>query len=122
MEAADRGFDNAVMLDAIGNVAELASANIWMAKDGVALTPIANGCFLAGITRARTLDLLNRAGITAKEAVLSYEDLLGADELFTTGNYGKVLPITRIDQRELQPGPIYTKARELYWAWSHGDF
>ena len=51
IEARSRGFDNCLMCDALGNVAELGSANIFMAKDGVIFTPVANGTFLAGITR-----------------------------------------------------------------------
>jgi branched-chain amino acid aminotransferase len=51
---------------------------------------------------------------------ISYQELLGADEIFSTGNLGKVLPVTRIDDRDLQPGPVYARARELYWDWSHG--
>ena len=50
---------------------------------------------------------------------MTYEELLGADELFSVGNYGKVLPITRIEQRHLQPGPVYARARELYWDFAH---
>ncbi len=57
-EAADKGFDNAVVLDGLGNVAELATANLWMAKDGAAHTPIANGTFLNGITKQRVAKLL----------------------------------------------------------------
>ena len=44
-----------------------------------------------------------------------------ADEIFSTGNFSKVSPITRIDERPLQPGPFYRKARELYWEFAHGD-
>jgi branched-chain amino acid aminotransferase len=113
--AAARGFDNAICLDPNGNVAELATANLWIVKDGVALTPAANGTFLAGITRARVLELLQKDGVPAREAVLTREDVLAATEVFTTGNFGKVLPITRIDDRSFQPGPVYGKARQLYW-------
>ncbi len=120
-EAADQGFDNAVVLDAIGNVAELATANIWMVKDGAAHTPVPNGTFLNGVTRRRVAALLEKAGVRVHERTITYPELLEADELFTTGNYGKVMPITRIEQRNLQPGPVYAKARELYWAYSHGD-
>ena len=120
-EAADKGFDNAVVLDGLGNVAELATANIWMAKDGAAHTPVANGTFLNGITRQRVARLLADAGIKVYERVISYRELKDADEVFTTGNYGKVMPINRLDERDLQPGPVYTKARELYWAFAHGD-
>jgi branched-subunit amino acid aminotransferase/4-amino-4-deoxychorismate lyase len=43
-----------------------------------------------------------------------------ADAIFFSGNYSKVMPINRIDTRSLQPGPLYRKARELYWAFAHG--
>ncbi|MDF2096803.1 branched-chain amino acid aminotransferase [Aquibaculum arenosum] len=119
-EARARGFDNAVMLDSNSNVAELTSANIWLAKDGEAHTPVPNGTFLNGITRQRVIKLLREAGITVHERTLTWKDFLEADEVFQTGNYGKVLPFTRIEDRDLQPGPIYGRARELYWAWAHG--
>ena len=120
VEAAEKGFDNAVVLDAIGNVAELATANIWMAKDGAAHTPIPNGTFLNGVTRQRTIALLRKAGIPVYERTIGYEELRDADEIFSSGNLHKVVPITRIDGRDLQPGPIFAKARELYWEWAHG--
>jgi branched-chain amino acid aminotransferase len=53
------------------------------------------------------------------EKVLSYPDFEKADEIFATGNYSKVVPVTRISNRSLQFGPMYTKARELYWAFAH---
>ncbi len=120
-EAHDKGFDNAVVLDALGNVAELATANVWIGKEGAAHTPAPNGTFLNGVTKQRVAKLLSKAGIPVYERRLTYAEMLDADEIFTTGNLGKVLPITRIDGRELQPGPIQKKARELYWSWAHGD-
>ena len=63
-EAKSRGFDNAVMLDPLSNVAELATANIWLAKDGEAHTPVPNGTFLNGVTRQRVISLLRKAGVT----------------------------------------------------------
>lgn len=119
-EARSRGFDNAAMLDSVGNVAELTTANIWLAKDGAAHTPVPNGTFLNGVTRQRVIRLLREAGIQVYERSLTWQDFLEADEIFQTGNYGKVLPFTRIEGRDLQPGPIYTRARELYWNWAHG--
>lgn len=114
-----RGFDNAVVCDVLGNVAELATSNIFMAKGGVVYTPIPNGTFLAGITRQRVINLLREAGVTVVEKILTYQDLEVADEIFSTGNYSKVVPITRIDGQFLQFGPLYTKARELYWSFAH---
>jgi branched-chain amino acid aminotransferase len=118
-EARARGFDNCVVCDMLGNVAELATANIFLAKDGVVHTPIANGTFLAGITRRRVILLLRTAGISVVETTLRYRDFLAADEIFSTGNFIKVTPITRIDDRSLQPGPFYRKARALYWEFAH---
>ncbi len=119
-DAAAKGFDNAVILDGIGNVAELATANLWYAKDGAAHTPVANGTFLNGITKQRTVHLLREAGVTVHERAITVEELLDADEIFTSGNYGKVMPITRIEDRDLQPGPVYSQARKSYWDWAHG--
>jgi branched-chain amino acid aminotransferase len=114
-----RGFDNAIVLDMLGNVAELATSNIFMAASGVVYTPAANGTFLAGITRQRVIGLLRDAGVTVVEKTLTYRDFKGADEIFSTGNYSKVVPVTRIDDRTLPFGPLYAKARELYWAFAH---
>ena len=120
-EAKSRGFDNALVCDVTGNIAELANSNVFMGKDGVVFTPIANGTFLAGITRKRVIGLLREAGIQVVETVLRYPDFEAADEIFATGNASKVLPITRIGERSLQPGPLYRKARELYWAYAHAN-
>lgn len=119
LEARSRGFDNCIVRDMVGNVAELANSNVFMVKDGVVLTPIANGTFLAGITRMRVIALLRAAGFEVVETVLRYADFETADEIFATGNASKVMPINRIEDRPLQPGPLYRKARELYWAFAH---
>ena len=115
----ERGFDDALMCDTLGNVAELTTSNIFMAKDGTVFTPEANGSFLAGITRRRTIGLLRDAGTPVVEKTLKYSEFEAADEVFSTGNFSKVVPVTRIGDRSLQPGPIYRKARELYWAFAH---
>ncbi len=120
VEANARGFDNCLLCDMLGNVAELATANIFMAKDGVVLTPIANGTFLNGITRQRVIGLLRQAGIEVRETVLRYRDFQEADEIWSCGNYAKVAPIGRIDSRTIGTGPLYRRARELYWQFAHG--
>jgi branched-chain amino acid aminotransferase len=120
LEANARGFDNCLVCDMLGNVAELANSNVFMAKDGAVLTPIPNGTFLNGITRQRIIKLLRADGVPVVETTLRYRDFEGADEIFATGNASKVLPVTRIGERSLQPGPLYRRARELYWAFAHG--
>jgi branched-chain amino acid aminotransferase len=119
IEARARGFDNCLLCDMLGNIAELGTANIFMVKDGVVYTPAANGTYLAGITRMRVIKLLREAGVEVIEATLRYPDFETADEIFATGNYTKVSPITRIDERSLQPGPVARRARELYWEFAH---
>jgi branched-chain amino acid aminotransferase len=119
LEAKSRGFDNCLVRDVAGNVAELANSNVFLGRGGAVFTPIANGTFLAGITRKRVIGLLRGAGVEVVETVLRYQDFETADEMFSTGNASKVLPITRIDDRSLQPGPLYRKARQLYWEFAH---
>jgi branched-chain amino acid aminotransferase len=119
-EALGKGFDNAVVLDPAGNVAELTTANLFIVKDGVAVTPAANGTFLAGITRARVMQLLRQGGVPVEERIVRWEEVLDADEAFSAGNYGKVLPVNRVEKRDLQPGPVYRRARGMYWEFAHG--
>jgi len=118
-DAQARGYENALVLDMLGNVAETASSNVFMARDGVVFTPATNGTFLSGITRARTIALLRDAGVTVVETSLGVDDFRAADEIFSTGNYSKVVPVSRFEDREMQPGPFAAKARKLYWDWAH---
>ena len=120
VEAHSRGFGNALLLDMLGNVAELATSNVFMAKDGAVFTPAPNGTFLDGITRQRTVALLRADGVTVIEKSLSYREFLDADEIFSSGNAYKAHPVTRIEDRALQPGPLYRRARALYWGFAHG--
>jgi len=118
LEARSRGFGNALVLDMLGNVAETGSSNVFFVKDGVVFTPIPNGCFLNGITRQRIIDLLRKAGREVVEKTLTVEDFMAADEIFSTGNHSKVVPVNGIEGRPLQPGPVYREAREAYWAFA----
>lgn len=113
-EMVNRGFDNGIVLDANGNVAETCSSNVFLVRDGVVVTPIANGTFLAGITRDRTITLLRQSGIAVEERSVRPEEFDRADEIFTTGNAGKVQPVIRYEGRDLQPGPVARRANQLY--------
>jgi branched-chain amino acid aminotransferase len=119
VEAKARGFDNCLLADMLGNVAELATANVFLVKDGIVATPAANGTFLDGVTRRRVIQLLRKRGVEVVETTLRYDDFSAADEIFSTGNFGKVLPVIKIDDRDLQPGPLYRRAREAYWEFAH---
>ncbi len=117
-EAHARGFDNALVADALGNVAETATANIFMVKDGVVKTPVPNGTFLNGITRQRVIKLLHAAGHEIEESTLTFADFENADEVFMTGNATKVTPVVAFEDREYPIGPVARAARELYWQWA----
>ncbi len=117
-EATKKGFDTGVVLDPDGNVAEFAYANLFMVKDGEVHTPAINGTFLNGITRQRVIQLLKDDGVTVHERTIAFAELEQSDEVFGTGNYYKVAPCTRLEDRSLQPGPLYTKARALYFAFA----
>jgi branched-chain amino acid aminotransferase len=118
MEAKSRGFDNCLVRDMHGNIAETGTSNVFLVRDGVVMTPVPNGCFLSGITRSRVIGLLRAAGHEVVETTLRSGDFLAADEVFSTGNHSKVVPITRVEEREMQAGPIGRKARELYMDWA----
>jgi len=115
MEAREKGFDSAVVLDSLGNVAEFTTSNLFIAKNQTVRTPIANGSFLAGITRWRVMELLRGAKVAVEECTLRFEDVLDADEVFLTGNYSKVLPVVKIEDREYQQGRFGQLAHKLYF-------
>lgn len=117
-EANAKGFGNALVCDSHGNVAESATANVFMVRDGVVFTPIANGTFLAGITRARHIDNLRADGVEVHETVLTLDDFRKADEVFLTGNLAKVTPVSAFDDVQYPIGPVTKRARQLYWDWA----
>ena len=117
-EAQAKGFGNALSADVMGNVAESATSNVFMVRDGEVFTPVPNGTFLAGITRARHIDNLRRDGVAVHESVLSFDDFRDADEVFLSGNLTKVTPVTAFDERRYQVGPVTRRVREMYWDWA----
>ena len=120
-ESAHRGFDNALMLDMLGNVAETALSNVFLVKGGEVRTPALNGTFLPGITRARVIDLLHKNQIIVRETCLSAADFYHADEIFTTENLNKILPVLRFDDRHLAMGPVTALPRNLYLQWARSS-
>jgi len=118
VEARSKGFANALVADAMGNVAETATSNIFMARDGEVFTPVPNGTFLSGITRARHIANMRADGMTVHETVLTFEDFEAADEVFMSGNMNKVTPVTAFDDTSYQIGPVARRVREMYWDWA----
>ena len=100
-------------------MAEFATANLFfVTHHGKLVTPVPNGTFLSGITRARVIDLLAREGVAVEERAVQPAELDTAKEIFNTGNFGKVTPCIRYHSRTLPVGPIATLARERYMAFS----
>ena len=118
VEATQKGFGNALVADALGNLAESASANVFLVKDGAVFTPIANGTFLAGITRARHIANLRADGLEVIEKVLSFEDVHAADEVFLSGNFAKITAVKAFDDTQYTSRPLTARVRKLYWDWA----
>lgn len=121
MEARRRGFESAVVLDQMGNVAEFTTSNLFIAKGDLVSTPVPNGTFLAGLTRRRVMELLSGENIEVRECTLTFEDVLDADEVFQTGNFPKVLPVVKIEDREYQQGRFAQLARKLYFEFAERE-
>jgi len=120
-EASTKGFNNALVADAVGNVAETATSNVFLVKDGEIFTPIPNGTFLAGITRSRHIQNLKSDGYQVNECVLKFEDFLRADEVFLTGNMTKITPVSLFDDIKYEIGPVTKRARSLYFDWANSN-
>lgn len=104
-EAESEGFDDAIMLDYRGRVAEATGANIFFVKDGALHTPIPD-CFLDGITRRTVIDLAKVRGIEVIERIIMPEEMADFSECFLTGTAAEVTPVGCIDDHKFTPGPI----------------
>jgi branched-chain amino acid aminotransferase len=108
-QALRRGGIEAVFRNYRGEIAECAQSNLFIVSGGVVRTPGLDAGLLAGITRAFVLEIAAELGCRAEEAVLHDRDLLGADEAFLTSTTKEIVPIVRVDERDIGgglPGPI----------------
>lgn len=117
-EANNKGFDTAVMLDPSGNVAEFSYTNLFYVKEGSLFTPSINGTFLNGITRQRIIKLALEHDIPVIEKAVDFNELFEAEEIFGTGNYYKIGPCTRLEDKELPIGPLTMRLHKLYFDWA----
>ena len=112
-EAEAEGYDDALMLDYRGQVAEATGANIFLVKDGVLHTPLPD-CFLDGITRRTVMELAKRRGFEIVERVVMPADLENPDEVFLTGTAAEVTPVGEIDGNHYTVGPVTQVLMEDY--------
>jgi branched-chain amino acid aminotransferase len=116
-EAQSKGAAEALMLNAEGRLAEGASSNVFIVKNGIVLTPPLDAGILAGITREVILELLPSLSIEGKEVTLGPEDLRGADEAFISSSLREAAPIATVDGRPLatgRPGPVTLRILEAF--------
>ena len=121
-EANDDGFDEAIMLDHHGFVAEGTGENVFVIKDGVIKTPpVAN--ILPGITRRTVIEILEHEGYTVKEQLFGRDAFYVADEAFMCGTAAEITPIARVDRRDIgtgKPGELTLRVQKLYLDAVHG--
>ena len=104
-EAQQAGFDEVVLLNERGEVAECTAANIFCARKGVVLTPpLSSGC-LAGITRSVMLEIASSAGVPTEEQTVFVDDLYAADEVFITSTNRNLVGVSEIRGRAVGRGP-----------------
>jgi len=116
-EAFRRGGFEGVMRNYKGELAECTQSNLFIVKNGAAITPPIDAGLLPGITRAFLFEVGAEAGIPVREAVLHDEDLFGADESFLTSTTREVVPIVQVDDRKIgtgTPGPVTQALHDGY--------
>jgi branched-chain amino acid aminotransferase len=122
VEAVQSGYDEAILLNTHGFVAECTGENLFIVKDGVVITPPLSSGALAGITRDSVMTIARDLGYPVKEEQLLRHDLYLADEAFLTGTAAEVVPIQSVDDREIGGrGPITTALQETYFGAVRGE-
>jgi branched-chain amino acid aminotransferase len=122
VEAIHGGYDEAILLNTTGSVAEATGENVFVVKNGVLLTPPLSAGALEGITRDSAMTIARDLGYEVREQTLLRTDLYLADEAFLCGTAAEVVPIRSVDDREIgEPGEITRKIQETYFAAVHGE-
>jgi branched-chain amino acid aminotransferase len=117
MEAIHSGYDEAIMLDVQGNVAEGSGENIFIVRRGELKTPPLTS-ILEGITRNSIIDLARHLGLQVHDAIFSRDELYIADEAFFTGTAAELTPIREVDNRTIgsgRPGPVTHKLQQAFF-------
>jgi branched-chain amino acid aminotransferase len=122
VEALKGGYDEAILLNTAGTVAEATGENLFVVKNGVLRTPPLSAGALEGITRDSIMTIARDLGYEVREQTLLRTDLYLADEAFLSGTAAEVVPIREVDDREIgEPGELTRKIQEMYFAIVHGE-
>jgi len=123
-EAQRKGYDEALLLNSRGEVAEGSGENIFLVRDGAIITNDRDASILMGVTRASVLEIANDLGIPAQVSTISVEDVYHADELFFTGTAVEVTPIREVDGHVIsggKPGPVTRRIQDTFNAVVRGQ-
>ena len=121
VEALKAGYDEAILLNTHGQVAECTGENLFVVKNGVLVTPPLSSGALEGITRDSVMTIASDLDVEVREENLLRTDLYLADEAFLTGTAAEIVPMRSVDDREIgEPGPITRKIQEIYFATVEG--
>ncbi len=118
------GFEEALMLDAQGYVAEGTGENIFVVKKDVVRTPPTAASILSGITRDTSIQLLREQGVDVREEMVARDELYTADEVFLTGTAAEITPVRDIDHRKVgrgEAGPITRRLQESFFSIVKGN-
>ena len=122
VEAIKAGYDEAILLNPQGLVAEASGENIFIVRDGEIITPPLSAGALIGITRDSVIKIAGDLGIGVHEAELVRTDLYTADEVFVCGTAAEITPVREIDDRVIgEPGPLTRKVQEIFHSAVRGD-
>ncbi|HJT37829.1 MAG TPA: branched-chain amino acid transaminase [Actinomycetota bacterium] len=122
VEAIKAGYDEAILLNPQGFVAEASGENVFIVRDGEIVTPPLSAGALIGITRDSVIKIARDLGIGVQEADLVRTDLYTADEVFVCGTAAEITPVREIDDRVIgEPGPTTKKIQEIFHSAVRGD-
>ena len=121
-EALRHGYDEALLLDPQGHVAEGSVENIFLVREGELITPPLT-YILEGITRDSIIRLAKSEGLTVREELFSRDSVYVADEVFFVGTGAEVTPVVSVDDRQIgdgKPGALTRRLQKLYFETVHG--
>ncbi|MFP5450964.1 MAG: branched-chain amino acid transaminase [Thermoleophilia bacterium] len=121
VETHKAGYDEALLLNEAGYVADGSGENLFIVRHGEIITPPVQASILEGITRASIMELARDEGYTVVEREIARSELYIADEVFVTGTAAEVCPIREVDEHAIgEPGPVTRRLQELFFACTEG--
>ncbi len=123
-DARENGFDEALMLNGEGHVAEASSSNVFFVMDGALHTPAASEDILVGVTRGAVIELAGELGLAVHERRIDRSESYVAEEVFLCGTGVQIAPVTSIDRRPVgdgKPGPVTRQLQDAYLGAVRGD-